>query len=152
MTKACLKRALLLLVVTLAACGAPHPAAEPTPNEACATQGMQAAQGYGRVDRISGAYPSTAGDLATFQENQNAPDGPSGAQSSLLSRPPTDKVTFCYYDGSFHVAKGPPPDLNGVVATPAQERMSVIVFEDGTTELVAVGPKQYFPVEGPDPP
>jgi hypothetical protein len=89
--------------------------------------------------------------MADFQSKRYGPNGPDAVHSSVKSRPANERMSLCYYDGDFHVAKGGPPAPNGVAAqSPAPTtRLSVLVFADGHAEFEGVGDRQKFQANGP---
>jgi hypothetical protein len=96
---------------------------------------MKFAEAYGNVATISGAFESTVGGMADYQEDRFGADGPKAVSQPISSRPRDERVTLCYYDGTFNLAKGPPPGADGEVVKWEYVRLSVLVFEDGSADL-----------------
>lgn len=148
----------LLLVVLLATSCAEAPDPEATvaspaatsSDPSCSGPGMGTAKRYGRVDAIAASYPSTASEIARYDEEGSGSDGPSLVDSPLRSRRPDEHVSLCYYDGEFNVSiPGPPAQAGTSHRKFPQTRLSLLVFEDGSTEFRAVGDRERFDATGP---
>ena len=155
------QRAFGVVAVSLAfwisACGQPSttvPAAEPSQevdDPVCSQEGVALASAYGRVDKVVAAYHSRASEMASYQENRHGPTGPR-ATSQLRQRPAGEEVTLCYFDGEFELTHGPPAATTAPVAPTAgrqRDRLSIVVFSDGTAVLDAVGSRETLRTTGP---
>ena len=146
------------LLIYLSGCGAPASkvstdsatsnsgGATATAATICSTKGLNFAVAYGEVKSVSGAFESSAAGVAAIQTSRFGPDGPKVASSDVQSRPDTEKMFLCYFDGDFEVMKGPPP--GGTSAT-RFTRLSVVVTADGLTFFDAAGPAEDLPAAGP---
>jgi len=150
-----------LAAVALAGCGrAGHPAvrasgpssaaaaaAGPSAQQTCNGSAMAEAKSIGRVDAVSGAFPSTAGRVAAWQEARVASQGKPGTTSSWRSHPSDEAVVVCYFDGEFMTPL--PPPAPGGTAPRAHDRYVIVVGADGTAVPFVAGYRTNTPVEAP---
>lgn len=148
-----------IAILTLAACGereAPNQS-EQAPsrlsaggssagtNDACSTTALRAAQSYGEVSRLSGAFVGSPAEIARWMASRLGPSAPSVLKSQYSSYASDSELSVCYFDGRFMVAKGPPNEQ-----PPLYTRIDIIVGPDGRAYLDAAGTQESLPTLGPD--
>lgn len=118
----------------------------------CSLTAMALAKQYGRVDSISGSFPSSIAGVREYQTNRNGPDGPSPV-SPLPDHAADEAVALCYFDGDFNrIAKGPPLGADGSTPSPVKyTRLGILVFQDGSAVLEGFGSNSGAPPTGPSP-
>lgn len=120
--------------------------AAPSSVEVAACQGaLTTAREYGPIESVSGAFASTAGQIAIWQETRDGPSGPHFT-SFLRGLPPGQPLFVCYYDGTFSTFPGPPLP-NG---QPRQYgRIVLIVDQAGRATFDRVGPRDVLTITSP---
>lgn len=101
--------------------------------------------GIGTVSEVRGAFPSTAGRVAAWQERWTARDGHPGP-SQWRAHAADEQVTVCFFDGDFPTPR--PPEMRPDKGM--AERYVTIVGADGAAVPFVAGFKDTVPVESPD--
>jgi len=153
---------LLCLAAVLGACGSLNPSGssvlgqETTASATCDTAATPAARAYSPSAQLVAAFDVTAAQVVAWQEKDAGPSAPRPI-SQWRSHDPAERVTVCYYDGTFDSfpRKGPPPPPPGV--SPALsprpfERIVLLVGQDGTAQLYVAGFRNTLPVTDPSRP
>jgi hypothetical protein len=83
-----------------------------------------------------GGYELTAAQLVAWHE-RSTPGEPRVVGSHWRSHPPSDRMSFCYYDGTFSVR------------AVQLDRILVIVDSKGEASLLSAGPSATMPLEDP---
>lgn len=96
---------------------------------------------YGSGDVIA-AFPTTAKQVASWQEHWGA------FETEWSGYPADQSATVCYYDGDFGPARGPALPDGG--ERPNYTRLTLIVKEDGTPVLHAMGHPDVLAVRDPN--
>lgn len=122
------------------------PMLEPAAAERCKAD-LPNVVGYGRVDALTGAFDVAAGEFAQWDETRNGPGGPGGT-SRWRTLPSAERLTICFYDGSFGFFPRP-----RVEPEPAPyERIVVVLQTNGTHTFVVAGYRSTLPVRRPGTP
>lgn len=120
---------------------------EQTAQGTCLSHSQSASAYGGNAASLSGAFTVTASELAQWAETRHGPSGPQG-ESRWRSRPATETVSVCYFDGVFTgFPRIPPPP--GATSPPPYDRIVLIVTNDGAITLDAAGYRTKLPVVRP---
>lgn len=126
--------------------GSPRAAIDlPRASTACLTAGLALANQYDPKTQLIASFDSNAGDVAYWQENRSGPDGPR-PRSSFATKPATEFVAACYFDGVFPgFPQGPP----GPTPRPPYDRLLILVGADGSSVLMSAGWGTRLPAVAP---
>lgn len=104
------------------------------------------AAGRGRVDRLAGAFVTTAADLTAWQETRygRQAQGPRVVDSMWTRMPGRASLTVCFFDGEF-AGISRPTRLRGQT----YDRLVMAIDESGQAFIETVGFRATTPAEKP---
>lgn len=133
--------------------GNPAAVSAPIGNPEAATVCLEQALAFrleelGRIDGLVAAFSTSAGKVVEWQETRHGPDGPR-IQSRFRSRPATERVTLCYFDGLFGGFPKGPPDAAGNSPRP-YDRVAVLIPENGEPIVDVAGYRDRLALAAPN--
>jgi hypothetical protein len=124
-------------------------AAEPV-QSTCQTTGTQAAAAYGATPALIAAFQVTAAQMAAWQERPATDGGPTITRSPWRTRPASQTVFVCYFDGAFTgFGKWAAPGPGEKAVNPNYDRLVIVIEGAGKTWPLIAGYRARLPVQDP---
>jgi hypothetical protein len=140
---------LAILVGCSAASAATGSASEPA-QSTCQSTGAQAAGAYGASPALVAAFQVTAAQMATWQERPATNGGPTITRSPWRTRPASQVVFVCYFDGAFSgFGKWGAPGPGERAVNPNYDRLVIVIEGAGKVWPLIAGYRARLPVEDP---